>query len=102
MVVRPLVTRTRLDYPARVIRDDLSNRLVHLVKGKTPVEAFNRFVAILHDGVLLGGTGYIKSGELCVCFTETPLAHLAHAMSLRDATGLKYFPAGVMDKYFSY
>jgi hypothetical protein len=88
-----------------MIREDLSNNLVHLVKGVTTDDALATFDKIIAEGSLLGGTGHIKGGWQCVCFTETPLAHLAYALKLKDVQeklgvkdehNIRYYPAGVM------
>jgi hypothetical protein len=79
-----------------MIREDLSHNLVHLVKGDTPEDALATFDQILTDQALVGGGGDIKGDWRCVCFTETPLAHLAQALSLRDVHNIRYFPAGIM------
>ena len=76
-----------------MIREDLSHNLVHLVKGDTAEDALATFDKILADQALIGGGGDIKGGWRCVCFTETPLAHLAHALSLRDVHDIRYYPA---------
>ena len=79
-----------------MIRDDLSHNLVHLLKGDTSADVLATFDKILADQALLGGTEDIKGNWPCVCFTETPLSHLAYALSLRDVHGIRYFPAGIM------
>ena len=79
-----------------MIREDLSHNLVLLVKGDTPVEALSIFDKILRDQALIAGDGDIKGNWRCVCFTETPLAHLAQALCLRDVHNFRYFPAGIM------
>jgi hypothetical protein len=79
-----------------MIREDLSHNLVHLVKGDTPVDAVATFDKILMDRALIAGAGNIKGSWHCVCFTETPLAHLAQALSLRDVQNIRYYPAGIM------
>ena len=76
-----------------MIRDDLSHNLVHLVKGREAEGAVATFDKILEDRALVGGGGNIRGDWRCVCFTETPLAHLAHALNV---DGIRYFPAGVM------
>jgi hypothetical protein len=43
--------------------------------------------ALYPDRALGGEGGNIKGGWRCVCFTETPLAHLVHPLSLRDVHG---------------
>lgn len=49
-----------------MIRDDLSDRLVHLTKGATEQETAERFLNIVREKALLGGTGLIRGGYKCV------------------------------------
>lgn len=73
-----------------VIRDDLSDRLVHLTKGDDPLTLF---VKILHDRALLGGTGFIKGGHRCVCFSEAPISKLPQILATPHDR-VKYRPYG--------
>jgi hypothetical protein len=73
-----------------VIRDDLSDRLVHLTKGDDP---FSTFVKILGDRALLGGTGFIKGKHRCVCFSEAPISKLPQILSTPHEN-IKYRPYG--------
>lgn len=73
-----------------IIRDDLSDRLVHLTKGE---EAFETFVHILNDKALKGGNGFIKGGHKCVCFSEAPISKLPQVLSTPHDT-IKYRPYG--------
>lgn len=73
-----------------VIRDDLSDRLVHLTKGDDP---FSTFTKILNERALLGGDGFIKGKHRCVCFSEAPLSKLPQILSTPHET-VKYRPYG--------
>ena len=73
-----------------VIRDDLSDRLVHLMKGNDP---FAIFVQILNDQALKGGNGFIKGGHRCICFSEAPISKLPQVLSTPHDT-VKYRPYG--------
>lgn len=73
-----------------VIRDDLSDRLIHLTKGDDP---FSVFAKILNDKTLLGGNGFIKGGHRCVCFSEAPISKLPQILSTPHET-VKYRPYG--------
>lgn len=73
-----------------VIRDDLSDRLVHLTKGDNPLSTFAK---ILADRALLGGTGFIKGGHRCVCFSEAPISKLPQILSTPH-DNVKYRPYG--------
>ena len=79
-----------------MIRDDLSNRVVHLTKGGTDLEAADNFRSIVGSAVLRGGTGYIKGKYECVCFSEAPIGKLAHVLSHPSIHGMQYAPLGVM------
>ncbi len=54
-------------------RPDLSDDLIHWMKGDSYEEAFDVLVKIVVEENLLGGTGMIKGGYRCVCFTESPM-----------------------------
>jgi hypothetical protein len=85
-----------------MIRDDLSNKLIHLTRGEpgdakaAKEHAFERFHAIVTQKKLIGGTGYIKGGYQCVCFTEAPISKLSHILASGPAAGVRYAPFGVM------
>ncbi|WP_049758249.1 hypothetical protein [Phenylobacterium zucineum] len=79
---------------ATVIRDDLSDRLVHLTKGDGENAALT-FFKILDDSALLGGTGFIKGGHTCVCFSEAPLAKLPQILAMPHEN-VRYRPYGLM------
>lgn len=79
-----------------MIRDDLSNKLIHLIRGETVDEAFGKFQSILNEGKLRGGTGYIKGGYRCICFTETPISKLGYVLANPDVANMRYRPMGIM------
>lgn len=79
-----------------MIRDDLSDRLVHLTKGKTEKEAAERFMSIVRDKALLGGTRLIRGDYQCVCFTESPISKLGAILAEPSIHGVPYAPFGVM------
>ena len=79
-----------------MIRDDLSNKLIHLIRGDTIDEAFNKLYNIMREVTLRGGTGYIKGGYRCVCFTETPISKLGYVLANPDVENLRYKPIGIM------
>ena len=59
-------------------------------------EAFYKFENILREGKLRGGTGYIKGGYRCICFTETPISKLGYVLANPDVATMRYRPIGVM------
>jgi hypothetical protein len=79
-----------------MIRDDLSDRLVHLTKGSSESEAAERFLSIVRQATLLGGTGLIRDARPCVCFSEAPISKLGSILAAPTAHGMPYAPFGVM------
>lgn len=79
-----------------MIRDDLSQKLVHLTRGDTPEVAASIFESILEQRELLGGDGNIKGGYRCVCFSEAPVSKLANILATPGPHGMRYMPFGVM------
>jgi len=55
-------------------RADLSEFLVHWIRGESEVEAFATLRQIVQEQRLLGSSGAIRGGYRCVCFTEAPEA----------------------------
>ncbi len=78
-----------------MIRGDLSNRLIHLTKGE-PDDAANNFVNIIRTGRLRGGSGYIRGGYECVCFSEAPISVLSQILANPSVHEMRYAPLGVM------
>lgn len=54
-----------------MIRDDLSNKLIHLTNGDDP-SAEAAFLSIVEQRQLIGGSGCIRGRYKCVCFSEAP------------------------------
>lgn len=79
-----------------VIRDDISSKLVHLTRGESDQAAADAFLSILTERKLRGGTGCIKGGYTCVCFSEAPLSKLTQILANPMAHGMRYKPFGVM------
>ncbi|MBW2035447.1 MAG: hypothetical protein JRI94_18060 [Deltaproteobacteria bacterium] len=79
-----------------MIRDDISNKLIHMTKGETKDAAAKSFLSILQEGRLRGGTSMIKGGHQCVCFTEAPVSKLATILSDPSILGVRYAPFGIM------
>lgn len=79
-----------------MIRDDLSNKIVHLVKGNSDDDASRIFLKIIDDERLFGGTGFIKGGHKCICFSEAPLSKFGQILALATEMKLRYRPFGVM------
>ncbi|MGE0379150.1 MAG: hypothetical protein AB7Q45_27425 [Planctomycetaceae bacterium] len=79
-----------------MIRDDLSDKLIHLTRGSTYAEAAAVFSRIIEEARLIGGTGCIKGGFQCVCFSEAPISQLSRILANPMAHGMRYMPFGVM------
>lgn len=79
-----------------MIRDDLSSKLIHLVRGDTNEEAFGVFNSILKERKFRVGNGFILGGFNCVCFSETPISKLGYILSNPMAHGIRYKPFGFM------
>jgi len=69
-------------------RVDLSNDLIHWIKGDSDEEAFEIIRQIVREQRLRGGSGHIKGRYQCVCFTEAPQT------TFHDVIG-RYRPFGV-------
>ena len=76
-------------------RKDICEQVIHFTKGADADDAFARLGTILAEGRLLGGSGNIKGGYRCVCFTEAPLEMLPKGFVNSTAFG-RYSPFGVM------
>lgn len=92
-----------------MVRDDLSDRLIHLTRGtgtdaaKNRDEAVLNLIAILKSSVLKGGDGFIKGKYRCTCFSEAPVSKLPYIIANATAHKFKYEPYGVMvDKRWFY
>lgn len=80
-----------------MLRDDLSTKLIHLVRGDDYKVAAEMFRTIIKDGVIVGGNTMIKGMYRCVCFSETPVSKLASALALSlEQGGIRYKAFGVM------
>lgn len=79
-----------------MIRDDLSTKLIHLTRGPNTAAAAETFLNIIEEKKLRGGTGCIKGGWRCVCFTEAPISKLSTILASPGAHGTRYAPYGVM------
>lgn len=78
-------------------RSDLTDDLVHFIRGHRLEEAVEVLRRILSERQLRGGSGYIKGGFRCVCFSEAPVWNLGYAHH-RGIHGVSYQPVGVLVK----
>ena len=85
-----------------MIRDDLSQKLIHLTRGDSPDpakakgEAVDRFEAIVNQRRILGGSGCIKGRFSCICFSEAPISKLSYILAAPSIHRIRYAPYGVM------
>ncbi len=67
---------------------DMSQELIHWIKGDSYEDSFNILRKIVFEHQILGGNGQIRGGFKCVCFTEAP-TNSFHALTSR------YQPFGI-------
>jgi hypothetical protein len=85
-----------------IIRDDLSTKLIHFVKGSVE-DATKSLFSILKQKKLLGGKGGIKGDFKCICFTESPISKFSYVLSNTKFFEFPYAPLGIMvDKTWLY
>lgn len=82
--------------PNSIIRDDLSNKLIHLTRDKDDQVAAGTLLKILQEKKLRGGNTYIKGNHKCVCFSEAPIAKLSQILANPTVHGIRYKPFGIM------
>ena len=83
-------------------RADISDKVIHFTRGATYEDALGILLTIVGEGRLSGGTGMIRGGYRCVCFTEAPLPAIAGSF-VNAETFTRYSPFGVMfDKSWVY
>jgi hypothetical protein len=76
-------------------RPDISDSVIHFTKGATPEAALEVLLRIVVEGRVLGGTGMVKGGYRCTCFTEAPLPAIANGLvNINSFT--RYSPFGLM------
>ena len=76
-------------------RPDISNSVIHFTKGGTPKAALDVLLTMVGEGRILGGTGMIKGGYRCACFTEAPLPAIAGGL-VNTNSFTRYAPFGLM------
>lgn len=76
-----------------MIRGDLSERLIHLTRGSTDLEAMRAFFSIVRGQRLLGSDRNIRGGHKCICFSEAPISVMAQMLANRES---RYAPFGIM------
>ncbi|MEK6210685.1 MAG: hypothetical protein AABM64_10025 [Pseudomonadota bacterium] len=76
-------------------RPDISDKVIHFTRAATYGEAVDVLLKIADECRILGGTGMIKGGYRCVCFTEAPLVAVATAF-VNAGSFLRYSPFGLI------
>ncbi len=79
-------------------RPDITDTLVHYIRGANLDEAFQVLRTILRERRLRCGTGYIRGGHCCVCFSEAPFRYLGYAIAQGYRAERPYQPFGIMVK----
>lgn len=97
-----------------LVRRDVGSLLFHWTRQKTAYDAFPEkkpnclptaysvLAMVLNKKKLVGGTGFIKGGSKCICFTEMPISEvsalfrLSQAMKPEDRP--RYEPYGIAVK----
>jgi len=77
------------------MRPDLTDNLIHFIRGETDEEAFEKLTQILDERLLRGGIDHIKGKYQCVCFSELSLALLRHGFVNKRGKG-RYSKFGIM------
>lgn len=78
------------------MRADLTNELIHFIKGASEEDAYQTLVSILRDKCLIGSTGRIRGAYRCVCFTELPRTLLQHQGFVNQFGTTRYKKFGIM------
>lgn len=79
----------------KMIRDDLSNKLIHFTKGTVRKASMNIY-SILLEKKLIGGSRDIKGGFKCICFTESPIGKFSYVLANPKLFEFPYAPLGIM------
>jgi hypothetical protein len=77
-------------------RPDISPDLLHLTRGETREAALAVLRNIVAERRLRGGTGFIRGGFRCVCFTEAPTGQLRDVFRWSAAKNLRLQPCGIL------
>ncbi len=80
-----------------MIRPDISNSLIHLIRDKDGLSSENIFDKIVSEKVILGSTENIRGKFNCICFSETPISAISQIIALKD----KRFHYGPYEFMFS-
>lgn len=86
----------------KIGRRDVGSFLFHFTKTQTAdkvlLTADSILEKILVDEKIIAGTGFIRAGIPCVCFTESPIAELASTFirfGMEEGVSKRYEPYGI-------
>jgi len=77
-------------------RTDICSKVIHFTKAATYADALDIILAIVGEGRLVAGTGMIRGGYRCVCFTEAPLPAIVSDLVDSEGSFTRYSPFGLM------
>lgn len=90
-------------YINKMIRVDLSSKLIHLTRTVEDISASDHFRSILSECTLKGSSHDIRGGFKVVAFTEAPVSMLATVLATASTLNMRYAPLGIMvDKVWLY
>jgi len=78
-----------------MIRNDLSERLIHLTRDLDGISGEDRFLKIVNSKQIIGSSINIKGGYKCICFSEAPISALGQIIAKKDPD-IHYSPYGFM------
>src|SRR6516165_2798679 len=89
----PLITGDRERFQ---VRKDLTDNLIHFIRFDSDKGPYKTLSQILREHRLVGGTGHIRGGYQCVCFTELSFRLYAHSGFVNPRGLSRYSPFGIM------
>jgi hypothetical protein len=78
-----------------MIREDLSEKLIHLTRDFYKKSAKSGFLKILSNKYLLGTETNIEDSSKCICFSEAPISSIGRIIA-RKTGEIRYSPYGFM------
>lgn len=78
-----------------IVRNDLSNKLIHLTRDFEGINGRDRIVSILVDQNLKGSNNDIRGGYKCVCFSEAPISSIGLILA-NGHEDIRYSPYGLI------
>lgn len=79
----------------KMARIDITDSLIHFIKGSSLEESFDTLTKIIEEKRLLGSKNLIKGGFKCICFSEAPIECLENGL-VNSGYYSKYSPFGIM------